>query len=563
MLSIALGFLLAGCAAGEPATPQATSQVRTSPVDARVIVKFPKRPPAVRRGSRYVSTATSSVQFALTSVDGGSVPSGYTSSVTISLGTGCTDSSGTYTCSSAWKVPAASDGFTVTAYSGAGATGSELSRNTLVKAVSTGSSTIAVTLDGIPASVTVVPASGSSVTGTLSAGLVAQKCGSPQNVDVYGVDAGGDDIIGSGGPTVSLSSGNTGVVTVATPAPSTPNEFALSYPLEESSTNVTLTAGATPLSGSGGTVKSASGTISVGGGDAICGVVTIYPLPHASSMPNGVALGPDGNVWFTECAGRIGRITTSGVITEYSSGLLSPSLPGGIVEGPDKNLWFADNEGRIGKSTTAGTITEYTAGFESDADPADITVGPDDNLWFTEAYADRIGKITTAGTVTEYTAGMTASSRPLQITKGPDGNLWFAELCSGAIGKVTTAGTITEYTNANKGPGIAVGADDNLWHTVLTTETIGDVQRITTAGAVTEYSALGGPMYLTEAPDGTLWYTFFCGAQLGRVTTAGAITEYTYSGTNSECEGGGYLTTGADGYLWFADDVNDSIDRVR
>src|SRR6266581_2989335 len=46
--------------------------------------------------------------------------------------------------------------------------------------------------------------------------------------------------------------------------------------------------------------------------------ITEFPIPTASSIPIGIAAGPDGNLWFTEGGGnKIGRITTAGAITEF------------------------------------------------------------------------------------------------------------------------------------------------------------------------------------------------------------------------------------------------------
>ena len=73
--------------------------------------------------------------------------------------------------------------------------------------------------------------------------------------------------------------------------------------------------------------------------------ITEFPLPNAGSLPNGIAAGPDGNVWFTEYSGnRIGRITPAGVITEFP--VPTPaSQPNGIIAGPDRNLWFTELTG--------------------------------------------------------------------------------------------------------------------------------------------------------------------------------------------------------------------------
>jgi virginiamycin B lyase len=103
--------------------------------------------------------------------------------------------------------------------------------------------------------------------------------------------------------------------------------------------------------------------------------------------------GPDGNVWYTENAsGKIGRITTSGQITEFP--LPTPnSGPFGITGGPDGNLWFTEQANMLGRITTAGQITEFPLPT-ANSNPGEITKGSDGNLWFTESRANRIGHIT-------------------------------------------------------------------------------------------------------------------------------------------------------------------------
>src|SRR5947209_13652407 len=72
-----------------------------------------------------------------------------------------------------------------------------------------------------------------------------------------------------------------------------------------------------------------------------------------NSDPKGIITGADGNVWFTEDIGnRIGRITPSGVVTEFSTGLSNAAYPRDIAAGPDGNLWFTEFAGnRIGRIT--------------------------------------------------------------------------------------------------------------------------------------------------------------------------------------------------------------------
>src|ERR1700687_4449161 len=65
-------------------------------------------------------------------------------------------------------------------------------------------------------------------------------------------------------------------------------------------------------------------------------LIAEFPTPTAGSTPQGIAAGPDGNLWFAESGGgsRIGRITTAGTITEFTGLTGAPfwiaSRPGGL-----------------------------------------------------------------------------------------------------------------------------------------------------------------------------------------------------------------------------------------
>ncbi len=66
------------------------------------------------------------------------------------------------------------------------------------------------------------------------------------------------------------------------------------------------------------------------------GSFTEYPL--TSNGARGIVSGSDGALWFTEpTAGKIGRITTAGVITEYTASVWE------IATGPDGALWYTEN----------------------------------------------------------------------------------------------------------------------------------------------------------------------------------------------------------------------------
>src|SRR5438046_681415 len=80
--------------------------------------------------------------------------------------------------------------------------------------------------------------------------------------------------------------------------------------------------------------------------DAAWGDVREIPGVSFNSGVAGIAAGPDGNVWFTEALGnRIGRITSAGVVTEFSTGIFPNGYPAAIAAGPDGNLWFTETSG--------------------------------------------------------------------------------------------------------------------------------------------------------------------------------------------------------------------------
>src|SRR5437588_1710994 len=89
--------------------------------------------------------------------------------------------------------------------------------------------------------------------------------------------------------------------------------------------------------------------------------ITEYPVPLAGGLLQSITVGADGALWFTaNAAGKIGKITTTGVVTEYP---ISTTDPEGITSGPDGALWFTpENVDKIGRIGTDGIVTFFSAG---------------------------------------------------------------------------------------------------------------------------------------------------------------------------------------------------------
>jgi virginiamycin B lyase len=285
-----------------------------------------------------------------------------------------------------------------------------------------------------------------------------------------------------------------------------------------------------------------------------CAQVTITEYPMPGGSPDSITVGPDGNLWFDEESGynRIGRITTTGAVTEFSA-----PTPSAVAAGPDGNIWVTLYASQaIGKMTTAGSLTLFPAGGY----PYGITPGTDGNLWFTERFGNNIGRITTAGNVTEFPVP-TGGSQPAGITAGRDGNLWFVEGTANKIGQITIAGVITEFSVPSTivAPNnITWGPDGNLWFT----EVGNKIARMTTAGVVTEFAlpTIGAQTDdITVGPDGNLWFTEEHTSQIGRITTAGVVTEFATPTYDNVLSG---ITLGPDGNLWFSESQANKIGKI-
>ena len=205
------------------------------------------------------------------------------------------------------------------------------------------------------------------------------------------------------------------------------------------------------------------------------GAITLFPVASGTTPTVGVTMGPDGNLWYpvnttNRSVDMIQRMTPAGVVTGDFPIATAYSDPSRIVTGPDGNLWFTEQGavgargsyqptfpslGKIGRITSSGKITEFTTPGQvlaSASNPAGIAVGPDGNLWFTEySYftkdtmvqhgGNKIGRITPSGSITEFPIP-TPYARADGITSGPagDNHLYFTEspanFAYGAIGSV-------------------------------------------------------------------------------------------------------------------------------
>lgn len=182
-----------------------------------------------------------------------------------------------------------------------------------------------------------------------------------------------------------------------------------------------------------------------------------FSLFDASS---GITTGPDGNIWFCDLTGNnIWRYDLSAKALSKFPIPTPNSFPEDITAAPDGNLWFTERlAGKIARITTSGVITEVVSGLDN---PRSIVVGPDGDLWFNPAFAAEIGRLSLAGALTFYPI----PSRAEGIAPGQNNTLLFTEFATNKIGTITVGGVVTESMEfRNSQPtGITAGERQSVW----------------------------------------------------------------------------------------------------
>jgi streptogramin lyase len=147
---------------------------------------------------------------------------------------------------------------------------------------------------------------------------------------------------------------------------------------------------------------------SAGGSDKAAKITTAGVITEFANTGGAfITKGSDGNLWATapkQGAGAIGKLTTTGVETLISVPSGSSLMPFSITAAPDGNLWFSETNGlwpgwgsggKLGSISTSGVVTEFAlpASTETNTTMPSIgvvTVGPDGAIWFTDPRSGRI-----------------------------------------------------------------------------------------------------------------------------------------------------------------------------
>jgi streptogramin lyase len=289
------------------------------------------------------------------------------------------------------------------------------------------------------------------------------------------------------------------------------------------------------------------------------GDVTAFATLADIDHPQGLALGPDGSLWFTNSGGtgrgHLGRLAPDGTVTTYRE--TSLLHPGEIVGGEDGNLWFStfgsgatEALGRVDPAD--GSITLFTAGLGSRAEH--LTPTPS-GVWFTDQEG-QLGLVAPDGTIARFPVVGTCCSPAGDLDVDPSGDLWYTLPARGLVVRATALGALTPFDVGGRPAGLTTGPDGNVWFT--DDHAVG---RLTPAGVVDRFAhdLVDGAEDLVVAGDGNLWFASTGSSRFGRITPTGTIRFFWHPSAASAED----LTVGSTGEVWYLAPDRDVLGLLR
>ena len=320
------------------------------------------------------------------------------------------------------------------------------------------------------------------------------------------------------------------------------------------------------------------------------GAVTEYCLPGPSRFANGIAVAPDGSVWFgEESAPGLGHLFANGTVVEYrwpggpanfngtyQTGIWGVALWQGRVWGTDM-----DGNAVVGVDPATRDTKVLQVGVPH-AFPYGLTVGPDGGLWFTTfSSVPYLGRVAPNFSVALHTL----SSQPKQVAAdvqfSADGTGYYA-----AFDPYNSSDTgVYSFDPADKGEIVAtpVGAGaavfsidslalggDSVWVAQHFTSNIASFNLTSSVWTVYPTSTINYTdvtlPYFVRTQGSLVWFNEHLANKIAVLDpTSGTLTEYSESdpavSTANAVQQDLTIATGTGG-LWFTSSSGDYIGFV-
>ena len=291
---------------------------------------------------------------------------------------------------------------------------------------------------------------------------------------------------------------------------------------------------------------------------AVGDITAVTPaVTGADQTIRSIATGPNGNVWFTMPGSkkivRMNPQTQAVTQFDLSSAVCEPQ---GIALGPDGAMWFGCQDGALGRITTAGAVTYYAVATPGQSDTAarvdTVITGPDGNIWFAQFSVGFVGIVSPSS---GFQKRVRVQPAPVGgLTVGGDGNVWATYLNDFLMYRITPGGRVSEVPVSAQVASIATAPNGDVWGVPFGGNL--SIQVVPPSGATRSLPLGSSSLSIARGPLGFMWIGDNTAARITRVATDGALTTFTAGlAWNPSLRG---VAAGADGNMWFAGAPNPS-----
>jgi virginiamycin B lyase len=257
---------------------------------------------------------------------------------------------------------------------------------------------------------------------------------------------------------------------------------------------------------------------------------TEFRLPSRTDIPVGIAVAPDGTVWFTlESSDSIGLLR-DGKLQKLPTGSDSVE-PLGLAVDPSGLVWYTDAATRkISRVSPEGSITSFALSTPV-ARLGRLAIAPDGAVWFAEPSLVSVTHLKN-GVFTRHLVGASltkgsANAAPFGVAVAADGAVWATLQNANKLVRITPGRDVVEFEVPTRRSGLGDIGVDAMGAVSFLEISANKIGRLA-GGRFEEFPVPtpgAGLTALAVAPDGAAWFSELRAHKLGRLRD-GVITEF-------------------------------------